>query len=178
MADHDSDHDGVVDNLTFTGVSAKQQAIRDAEVLAKSFAINIMYGRLNTVNAGLGGVRVAVLGIAIKAWKNFNKKIVDPKLLKRTHSIEGKKSIKNVEKLSDNLRMGQKNEPIDVINHKGDNYIIDGHHRVAASKKNGTDIEINFLNENQLPSRGFEDLNDVVNHHNNVGLDRLQNRRR
>ena len=108
---------------------------------------------------------------------------MDPNTLTRTHTIEGKNSTRRVENIADDMRTNGYNssEPIDVVVHEDNIYIVDGHHRAAAARRTGTPVDINIIPHDQLPNHhsSYNSIDDVVNSANSVtGADRLTPRGR
>ncbi|WP_414891847.1 RHS repeat-associated core domain-containing protein, partial [Pseudomonas serboccidentalis] len=104
---------------------------------------------------------------------------IDPKILKRIHTIEGKNSTKTVEDYKNKMRNGYDPAyPIDVIEHDGSLYILDGHHRAAAARQTSTNVTIRLITDLTKYDRTLNSIEDVIESANNVGLDRLEHRRR
>jgi uncharacterized ParB-like nuclease family protein len=106
---------------------------------------------------------------------------VDPNLLHRTHSIEGKGSTKRVENLANDMRSNgfNKEKPIDVVEHEGNYYIVDGHHRAAAARRTHTPVSINLVKDlKAYGNKNYATLDDVLDSAKNVGNDRLERPRR
>ncbi|WP_281878279.1 RHS repeat-associated core domain-containing protein, partial [Pseudomonas atacamensis] len=104
---------------------------------------------------------------------------IDPQTLKRVHTIEGKTSTKTVEDYKSQMRNGYDSvEPIDVIEHDGNLYILDGHHRAAAARQTSTNVTIRLITDLIKYDRTLNSIEDVLESANNVGLDRLEHRRR
>ncbi|KAB0508775.1 RHS repeat-associated core domain-containing protein, partial [Pseudomonas koreensis] len=105
---------------------------------------------------------------------------VDPHSLKRTHAIMGKKSTKHVEKIRDQMRAGgyDVSYPIDVAEHQGNFYILDGHHRAAAAKQTATPITIKLITNIRDHKGELNTIEEVIESANNVGHDRLEHHRR
>ncbi|WP_224787186.1 ParB N-terminal domain-containing protein [Pseudomonas fluorescens] len=104
---------------------------------------------------------------------------IDPKTLKRVHTIEGKTSTKTVEDYKNKMRNGYDPEvPIDVIEHDGNLYILDGHHRAAAALQTSTNVTIRLTTDLLKYDRSLNSIEEVIESANNVGLDRLEHRRR
>ncbi|MDI3398693.1 RHS repeat-associated core domain-containing protein, partial [Pseudomonas sp. V88_4] len=105
---------------------------------------------------------------------------VDPKSLKRTHAISGKGSTKRVEKLGQDMRKaGYDNEfPIDVAEHNGNLYILDGHHRAAAARQTSTDVTITLVTNIKEHKGILNSIEEVLESAANVGHDRLEHHRR
>ena len=104
---------------------------------------------------------------------------IDPKTLKRVHTIEGKTSTKTVEDYKNKMRNGYDPEvPIDVIEHDGNLYILDGHHRAAAARQTSTNVTIRLITDLLKYDRSLNSIEEVIESANYVGLDRLEHRRR
>jgi hypothetical protein len=104
---------------------------------------------------------------------------IDPTTLKRIHTIEGKTSTKKVEDYKDKMRNGYDPvDPIDVIEHDGNLYVLDGHHRAAAARQTSTNVTIKLITDLQAYNGALRSIEDVLESANNVGLDRLEHKRR
>jgi hypothetical protein len=105
---------------------------------------------------------------------------VDPTLLNRTHAISGKTSRKVVETLSNNMRKSAYDDrfPIEVAEHNGDLYILDGHHRAAAARQTGTKVTLMLIKDIAGHKTTSNSIDDVIDSARNVGFDRLEQRRR
>ncbi|MFM9385063.1 RHS repeat-associated core domain-containing protein, partial [Pseudomonas sp. UV AK001] len=104
---------------------------------------------------------------------------IDPKILKRVHTIEGKASTKKVDDYKNRMRDGYNPAyPIDVIEHDGSLYILDGHHRAAAARQTATNVTIRLITDLNTYNGTLKSIDDVLDSANNVGLDRLEHRRR
>ncbi|WP_434590573.1 RHS domain-containing protein [Pseudomonas sp. R4-83] len=104
---------------------------------------------------------------------------IDPKTLKRIHTIEGKTSTKTVEKYKNQMSNGYDPvDPIDVVEHNGSLYILDGHHRAAAARQTSTNVTIRLITDLTKYDRTLNSIEEVIESANNVGLDRLEHRRK
>ncbi len=105
---------------------------------------------------------------------------VDAETLNRTHSIEGKSSTKQVEKIARSMQNSgyDVNTPIDVVEHNEQRYIIDGHHRASAARRTHTPVTIQLIKNLAPYKSSFSSIQDVIEASNNVGLDRLDRPRR
>ncbi|SEN53054.1 RHS repeat-associated core domain-containing protein, partial [Pseudomonas sp. ok272] len=105
---------------------------------------------------------------------------VDPSTLKRTHAISGKSSTKNVENIAADM---QKNgfdvkSPIDVVESGGGFYILDGHHRTLAARQALSRVSIRVIVDIKVHKGSLNTVDEVLESASNVGLDRLERRRR
>lgn len=92
----------------------------------------------------------------------------DPWSLERTESLSGDASEASVDLLSKSMEeSGWNGPPIRVLEYNGYQYILDGHHRVAAAKKAaraGVNIQVPYevVAEIELSAFGFRDADHVV----------------
>ena len=63
---------------------------------------------------------------------------------------------------------------IDVVEHNGQRYIVDGHHRAAAARRTGTNVNVNVVDDIANHPSEYNSVNDVVRAADSVGLDRLR----
>jgi uncharacterized protein RhaS with RHS repeats len=105
---------------------------------------------------------------------------VDPNSLKRTHAIEGKASTKQVEAIASKMQKNGYDDdwPIDVVEHNGSRYIVDGHHRASAARRTHTKVTIELIKDLVGHHSAFNTLNEVVESADSVGHDRLMRPRR
>jgi hypothetical protein len=105
---------------------------------------------------------------------------VDPKHLKRTHELSGKTSTREVERIAHNMRgSGYDSQyPIDVAEHNGEFYILDGHHRAAAARQSSTKVSIRLITNIRDHRGSLDSIEEVIESATNVGNDRLEHRRR
>jgi len=103
---------------------------------------------------------------------------VDANTLQRTHSISGKRSSKLVDNISASMRKdGFVGDPIDVVQHKGQQFILDGHHRAAAARRTGTKVDVNVISDVAGHKSNFNSVKDVVKSAGSVGTDSIKPRR-
>jgi hypothetical protein len=105
---------------------------------------------------------------------------VDPKTLKRTHALMGKTSTKLVEAMRIEMRnIGFNREyPIDVAEHHGSLYILDGHHRASAARQTSTEVTIQLITNIKDHHGTLNTIQEVLESAANVGNDRLEHHRR
>lgn len=103
---------------------------------------------------------------------------IDANTLQRTHSLSGKRSAKNVDGIADSMRKdGFVGDSIDVVEHNGQRFIIDGHHRAAAARRTGTPVNVNVVNDIKGHRSNFNSIDDVLDSAGSVGPDSLKPRR-
>ncbi|MFK9007799.1 RHS repeat-associated core domain-containing protein, partial [Pseudomonas pergaminensis] len=105
---------------------------------------------------------------------------VNAETLSRTHTIEGKRSTKRVEKIALSMRSdGYKiNEPIEIVEHNERRYIVDGHHRASAARQTHTPVTLKLITDIYSHETTFNSIEEVIEASNAVGLDRLDRPRR
>jgi len=119
----------------------------------------------NTHNYFVGGDGVLV----------HNCKKVSPHDLHRTHSISGRTSSRNVNRIAESLmEEGWIGDPIDVIEHEGKMYIVDGHHRLAAAKRVGVDVPVRLINDIASHQSSYKTVVEVIESAIQTGPDRLR----
>lgn len=124
---------------------------------------------------------IGMAGIVLNPKTSVQKGVrtVEAKILHRTHSIEGKKSMKRVEEFVAEMKAnGYKLPPIDVVENEGILYILDGHHRATAARQTGTDVLVRIISDVESHSSSFKSLEEVIEAAKNVGLDRISPRKR
>jgi large repetitive protein len=131
-----------------------------------------LYGTAELVTGvAAGGVTMARSGIArigASAAETAGPRIIegiDARTLARSHSIEGSRSIRNVDQMSDIMRNdGYAFDPIDVIEHDGGMIIVDGHHRAAAAIRTNTPATVRVVGPDQFPmgSGGWQSIEEVI----------------
>ncbi|MFI2349362.1 polymorphic toxin-type HINT domain-containing protein [Streptomyces sp. NPDC019443] len=100
-----------------------------------------------------------------------------PYTLSRTEGLSGNASIKNVDKLAKDMKEnGWQGDPIEVFEHGGSRYVINGHHRVAAAKRAGIEVPYTNISLERLQGYGYKSADDVVAAWANVRPDSLTNK--
>jgi hypothetical protein len=92
----------------------------------------------------------------------------------------GKTSTKLVELMRDDMRSNGFNSdhPIDVAEHNGTHYILDGHHRASAARQTSTEVTIQLITNIRDHHGTLNTIEEVLESADNVGNDRLEHRRR
>jgi hypothetical protein len=71
--------------------------------------------------------------------------------LQRTETLAGRASQSRVDEIADSMRQnGWVGDPIEVFQANGQNYIVNGHHRVAAARQAGIDFQYRAITEAEL----------------------------
>ncbi|MDQ0313352.1 RHS repeat-associated protein [Kitasatospora herbaricolor] len=101
----------------------------------------------------------------------------DPYSLKRTESLSGNASKRNVDSLTESMKQGGwQGDPIKVAKNGDDLYILDGHHRVAAAKRAGINVPYQIVSNEDLLARYSGGIDDVISAWAEVAPDKLVNR--
>ena len=115
-------------------------------------------------------------------WFNKSAKVAEqmtattikPHDLMRTHSLSGKRSTKKVMNIAETMRKeGWTFEPIDVAEHNGSYYILDGHHRVAAAKMAGVDVPFKVVQDIRVHETTLNTIEEVLESAETCELDRI-----
>lgn len=84
-----------------------------------------------------------------------------------------------MDSISDTYRQdGFVGDAIDVVEHNGQRYIIDGHHRAASARRTGTQVDINIVDDIANHPSSYNNINDVLDAAGSVGPDSLRRPRR
>jgi ParB-like chromosome segregation protein Spo0J len=73
---------------------------------------------------------------------------------------------------------GWQGDPIEVFEHMNSRYVINGHHRVAAAKKAGIDVQYRSLTLDEVKADKYKPAEEVVWSALEVGGDFPDERRR
>ena len=93
----------------------------------------------------------------------------------RTESLKGGASSRKVDDLIEKMRRdGWKGDPIKIVEHNGQKYIIDGHHRVEAARRVGIEVQYEIASPSDLARSGYQTLDDVLHAASEAGPNRLR----
>lgn len=71
--------------------------------------------------------------------------------LRRTETLAGRGSKAKVDDIASSMRQnGWVGEPIEVFQANGQSYVVNGHHRVAAARQAGIDVQYRVISEAEL----------------------------
>jgi hypothetical protein len=101
---------------------------------------------------------------------------VDASSLSRSHSLAGKASSKDVDRIAASMRNdGYLGAPIDVIEYEGRMIIVDGHHRTAAAMRTGTPVNVQVLPYEAIPGHptSWSTADEIIRASQTVGPNRL-----
>lgn len=93
----------------------------------------------------------------------------------RTESMAGKASSRKVGEIAESMRGGGwKGDPIKIVEHNGQRYVIDGHHRLEAARRAGIDASFEVVSPAEMARYGYRSVDDVVRAASEVGPNRLR----
>ena len=53
-------------------------------------------------------------------------------------------------------------EPILVVEHNGQRYVIDGHHRLEAARRAGLEVQYKIATPEEMAKKGYDTIDDVI----------------
>jgi hypothetical protein len=81
----------------------------------------------------------------------------------RTHDVSGASSRRKVAAIAQSMRTsGWKGSPIAVLEHNGQKYILDGHHRTLAARQSETVVAYRAVSPRELPHFGYHSIDEVL----------------
>lgn len=93
---------------------------------------------------------------------------------RRTESLRGKASARRIAAIEVLLRTGGwVLEPVDALEIRGELYILDGHHRVAAARRAGVEVVYRLAEADDLSRFRFASVEEVRVAHAEVAPNRL-----
>ena len=93
----------------------------------------------------------------------------------RTESLSGRESSRLVREYAEKMRTGGwKGDPIEVVEHNGKRYILDGHHRVEAARRAGIDVQYEIVGPSEMAKYRYKSIDDVVRAAAEAGPNRLR----
>lgn len=88
---------------------------------------------------------------------------VSPHELERTEQLSGQISRDKVDRIAESMANdGWQGGPIEVFEHMNSRYVINGHHRVAAAKKAGIDVQYRSLTLDEVKAYKYKSAEEVV----------------
>jgi uncharacterized protein (DUF1015 family) len=69
---------------------------------------------------------------------------------------------------------GWKGDPIEVVEHNGKRYIIDGHHRVEAARRAGIDVQYEIVGPSEMAKHNYKSIDEVIRAAAEAGPNRLR----
>ena len=103
-----------------------------------------------------------------------------PSSLRRTHSIRGRRSSRDVLRMADEMAIsGYSGPPIDVVVANGEMFVVDGHHRLKAARISGLDqVPINVVHDIASHPSSWRTVDEVIQDAATVGPDILRDKGR
>lgn len=152
-------------------VALEQQMAKNEAAMGSSAAAKSVVN--NETTAAASGQRANMSAQEIQNIKNYiagmnNKssaatiKSAKPYDLIRTETIGGNKAARTVGENIKIINKGGQLAPVDVASINDKLYVIDGHHRLEAAIRTGTEIRYNVLTTEQLKARGYNSTSDVI----------------
>jgi hypothetical protein len=93
----------------------------------------------------------------------------------RTESLSGRESSRLVREYAEKMRTGGwKGDPIEVVEHNGKRYIIDGHHRVEAARRAGIDVQYEIVGPSEMAKHNYKSIDEVIRAAAEAGPNRLR----
>ncbi|OAR25051.1 hypothetical protein A8W25_28725 [Streptomyces sp. ERV7] len=103
---------------------------------------------------------------------------ISPHELERTEQLGGARDREQVDQIAESMtRDGWVGGPIEVYEHLGRRYVINGHHRLAAAKKAGIDVQYRSLTLDEVKAYKYKSADEVVWASIEVGGDFPEERR-
>jgi hypothetical protein len=93
----------------------------------------------------------------------------------RTHAIGGRRSSRKVRELFDSMEyVGWDGAPIAVVEHQGEKYILDGHHRCYAARRANISVRYRLIRLEDLKVFGYDSIDQVLIAHAEVGSNKIR----
>ncbi|WP_460766446.1 RHS repeat-associated core domain-containing protein [Mariniluteicoccus flavus] len=118
----------------------------------------------------LGGPKVS-LGKAANSVRS-----AAPSTLTRAEVLRGRASQRTVNEIAESMRVnGWQGAPIDVVELNGQRVVVDGHHRLAAARRAGIDVQYRVVDPSTVIGPGrYTSIDDILQSTYSVGRDRLR----
>jgi RHS repeat-associated protein len=96
------------------------------------------------------------------------------KAFQRTESLSGNASRRTVAQIEQSMRQnGWVGGAIEVVEHNGELYVINGHHRLEAARRAGIDVVYRVITEAELRMYGYRDIAHVISASCEAGPNKL-----
>ena len=117
----------------------------------------------------------ATLGWGSSAGSSAVLEVAAPRTFQRTHALSGRASSRLVRELAESMRSnGWQGKPIDVFEHNGTRYVLDGHHCLEAARRVGLDVPYRIRSEADLPQFSHRSVRELLDAAANAGRNRLR----
>src|SRR5205085_27684 len=81
----------------------------------------------------------------------------------RTHSLSGGASSRQIDDVAAVMRKnGWTFEPVLVVEHNGQRYVIDGHHRLEAARRIGIEVPCKIATPEEMARFRYKTIDDVI----------------
>jgi RHS repeat-associated protein len=99
-----------------------------------------------------------------------------PSAFTRTEALSGRASQRTVNEIAESMRTnGWQGAPIDVVELNGERIVVDGHHRLAAARRVGIDVQYQVVDPSTVIGPGkYTSIDDILQSTYSVGRDRLR----
>lgn len=99
-----------------------------------------------------------------------------PSTLTRAEVLRGRASQRTVNEIAESMRVnGWQGAPIDVVELNGQRVVVDGHHRLAAARRAGIDVQYRVVDPSTVIGPGrYTSIDDILQSTYSVGRDRLR----
>ncbi len=99
-----------------------------------------------------------------------------PSTLTRAEALSGRASQRTVNEIAESMRTnGWQGAPIDVVELSGQRIVVDGHHRLAAARRAGIDVQYQVVDPSTVIGPGkYTSIDDILQSTYSVGRDRLR----
>ncbi len=138
------------------------------EVSRPAVVHNLTVADLHTYFVVVGDAPTLVHNMSCGSASPFN--------FQPSHAISGRESTKKVNEIADLMRSGEWDGPaIDVVELNGQRIAVDGHHRLAAAKRAGVDIDFQIVDpESVIGTGAWRSVEDILNAWATAGPNRLR----
>ncbi|MBO9555128.1 RHS repeat-associated core domain-containing protein [Cellulomonas sp.] len=99
-----------------------------------------------------------------------------PSAFTRTEALSGRASSRTVAEITESMRLnGWQGEPIKVVELNGEKIVVDGHHRLAAAKRAGIDVQYEVVDPSTVIGPGkWSSVDEILRDAYSVGPNRIQ----
>ena len=121
--------------------------------------------------------RLTVAGLRRAAGRAANSvRSAAPSAFTRAEALSGRASQRTVNEIAESMRTnGWQGAPIDVVELNGQRIVVDGHHRLAAARRAGIDVQYQVVDPSAVIGPGkYTSVDDILQSTYSVGRDRLR----
>jgi len=99
-----------------------------------------------------------------------------PSAFTRAEALSGRASQRTVNEIAESMRTnGWQGAPIDVVELNGQRIVVDGHHRLAAARRAGIDVQHQVVDPSTVIRPGkYSSVDDILRSTYSVGRNRLR----